>query len=398
MRIDFQNSGETLEAVTPAQIEMRDARIRKRPILGFVILLIILGGGAYGYYLFSRVDTIYTYGLVEAKYTPYYAPFEGTISGLNLERGQLVSKDDVLFTLTPAPSETVREAQDALLDEIERLDEQAGELRANVIEQAQKDVDRLQAAYDDESARRQAAESNAGIELQKLKNVYTSRKRQSDRVSDLFAMGAAIQSDVDIARDASDVAYHTWKQAELGLSVAQEQNEASIAALDKAKLELDRLSRENASDARALERGRLKLSVAQTRPDDLTVRSLFDGIVLEVGAVEGSRVEAERIVISVADRKNIWVEAYVSEKYARHIHAGAEVIVRIPGSGIIPKTVIEIPGTIANDPTTAIRVPELLRDNLPRQQSGIYVRINLSLTDDTLILPGGQVEVVIPTA
>lgn len=398
MRIDFQNSGETLEAVTPAQIEMRDARIKKRPILGFVILLIILGGGAYGYYLFSRVDTIYTYGLVEAKYTPYYAPFEGTISGLNLERGQLVSKDDVLFTLTPAPSETVREAQDALLDEIERLDEQAGELRANVIEQAQKDVDRLQAAYDDESARRQAAESNAGIELQKLKNVYTSRKRQSDRVSDLYAMGAAIQSDVDIARDASDVAYHTWKQAELGLSVAQEQNEASIAALDKAKLELDRLSRENASDARALERGRLKLSVAQTRPDDLTVRSLFDGIVLEVGAVEGSRVEAERIVISVADRENIWVEAYVSEKYARHIHAGAEVIVRIPGSGIIPKTVIEIPGTIANDPTTAIRVPELLRDNLPRQQSGIYVRINLSLTDDTLILPGGQVEVVIPTA
>lgn len=398
MRIDFQNSGETLQAVTPAQIEMRDARIKKRPILGFVLLLIIIGGGAYGYYLFSRVDTIYTYGLVEAKYTPYYAPFEGTINDLSLERGQLVSEDDILFTLTPAPSETVREAQDALLDEIERLNEQAGELRANVIEQAQKDVDRLQAAYDDEAARRKAAESNAGIELEKLKNVYTSRKRQSDRVSDLFAMGAAIQSDVDIARDASDVAYHTWKQAELGLSVAQEQNEASVAALDKAKLELVRLNQENASDARALERGRLKLSVAQTRPDDLTVRSLFDGIVLEVGAVEGSRVEAERIIISVADRGNIWVEAYVSEKYARHVHAGAEVIVRIPGSGVMPNTVTEIAGTIANDPTTALRVPELLRDNLPRQQSGIYVRINLSLTDDTLILPGGQVEVVIPRA
>ena len=390
MRIDFQSSGETLEAVTPAQIEMRDARIRKRPILGIVILLIILGAAAYGYYLFSRVGTIYTYGLVEAKYTPYYAPFEGTVNGLSLERGQLVNKDDVLFTLTPAPSETVREAQDALLDEIERLNEQADELRANVIEQAQKDVDRLQAAYDEDSTRRQAAESNAGIEHQKLRNVYTSRKRRADRVSELFAMGAAIQSDVDIARDAADVAYHTWKQAELGLNVAREQNAASSAALEKAKLELERLNRENASDARALERGRLKLSVAQTRPDDLSVRSLFDGIVLEVGAVEGSRVELGRIVISLADRDNIWVEAYVPEKHARHLRKGAEAIVRIPG------TDGELPGTIANDPTTAIRVPELLRDNLPRQQSGIYVRINLTLTEDIPILPGGQVEVVIP--
>ena len=130
--------------------------------------------------------------------------------------------------------------------------------------------------------------------------------------------------------------------------------------------------------------------MAQTRPDDLSVRSLFDGIVLEVGAVEGSRVELGRIVVSLADRDNIWIEAYVPEKYARHVHAGAEVIVRIPGTGR------DITGTIANDPTTAVRVPELLRDNLPRLQSGVYVRINLTLTEDTPILPGGQVEVVIP--
>ena len=80
------------------------------------------------------------------------------------------------------------------------------------------------------------------------------------------------------------------------------------------------------------------------------------------------------------------------EKYARHVRAGGEAIVRIPG------TDGEIAGTIANNPTTAIRVPELLRDELPRQQSGLYVRINLTLTEDTPILPGGQVEVMIPTS
>ena len=390
MRIDFQSSGQTLEAVTPAQTEMRDARIRKRPILPILLLLLLLGAVAYGYYLFSRSGTIYTYGLVEAKWTPYYAPFEGTVNGLKFERGQLVNKDDILFTLTPAPAETVREAQDALLGEIERLDAQAEELRANIIEQAQKDIDRLQAAYDENSTRRHAAESNAVLEVEKLRNVYVSRKRQADRVSELYSMGAAIQSDVDIVRDAADVAYHTWKQAELGLNVAREHNEANSAALEKARHERERRNEENAADARALQRGMLKLDVAQTRPDDLIVRSLFDGIVLEVGAVEGSRVEQERIIISLADRDNIWVEAYVPEKHARHVHAGVEAIVRIPG------TDIEIPGTIANDPTTAIRVPELLRDELPRQQSGIYVRINLTLTEDVTILPGGQVEVIIP--
>ena len=390
MRIDFQSSGQTLEAVTPAQTEMRDARIRKRPILPILLLLILIGAGAYGYYHLSRSGTIYTYGLVEAKWTPYFAPFEGTVTGLNFERGELVNKDDLLFTLTPAPAETVREAQDALLAEIDRLDEQAEELRANIIEQAQKDVDRLQAAYDEDSTRRHATESNAALEVEKLRNVYLSRKRQADRVSELFAMDAAIQSDVDVVREAADVAYHTWKQAELGLTVAREHNEANDAALEKAKLELARLSEENAADARALQRGMLKLDVAQTRPDDLSVHSLFDGIVLEVGAVEGSRVEEGRIVISLADRDNIWVEAYVPEKYARYVHAGTEAIVRIPG------TDIEIPGTIANDPTTAIRVPELLRDDLPRQQSGIYIRINLTLTEDITMLPGGQVEVIIP--
>ena len=390
MRIDFQNSGETLEAVTPAQTEMRDARIRRRPILPILMLIVIIGLGAYGYYILSRSGTIYTHGLVEAQYTPYFAPFEGTIDGLELVRGQFVNKDDVLFTLRHAPHETVREAQDALLSEIERLNERAEELRANIIDQAQKDVDRLQATYEEDSTRREAAESNAGMEVAKLQNVYADRKRKADRVSDLFAMGAAIQSDVDAASSAADVAYHTWKQAELGLTVAREHSEANSSALEKAELEFARLNEENAADARALALGQLKLEVAQTRPDDLPVISLFDGIVMEVGAVEGSRVELGRIVVSLADRDNIWVEAYVAEKDARHVRAGSEAIIRIPGTNN------EIIGTIANNPGTSIRIPEILRDDLPRQQSGIYVRINLTLTDETTILPGGQVEVVIP--
>lgn len=392
MRIDFQNSGQTQVAVTQAQIDMRDARSGKRPILRVLLVLVVLGAAGAAFYFLSRTGTVYTYGLVAAEYTPYYAPYEGTITELTLERGEVVEKGHLLFSLTPAQSETLKGAQDDLLEKLDRLSEEAAQRQQNLIDQAAKDVERLQAVRDSEVARIDAAVRRAGFEVEKRRNEYDTRKRQADRVSDLYELDAAVLSDVEAARNGAQVAQQNLKQARLELELAESQVAPSEAALAKAQLELERVRAEAGADPASLERGRLTLAVAQSSPEDLTVTSLFDGIILEVGATQGARVESGRVVVSMAATKNIWVEAYVPEKMAKYIHAGGEALVRLPGADE------PIQGTIANESGQAIRVPELLRDNLPGLQTAVYVRINLDLADGQPVLPGGQVEVIIPTS
>ncbi len=389
MRIDFQDSGSTQPAVTPAQTRMRDARTRKRPVLRVVLLLLLLGGGAYAAWWYLRLDTVYTWGLVAARTTPYYAPFEGVVSGLVLERGNSVKTGDALFTLTSIQPDNIRDAQDALISEIDRQKSIASEARANVVAQAQKEVERLRDAHEADVSRKQAAVDIARAELEKLEAVYSTRAQQEKRVADLFALGAAVRSDVEAAEDAARIARHSRDQAHVALAAAENQNVASTAELERAELELERLRSLNPEDASALERGRVELAVAQTRPAPVTVRSLFDGIVMEVGAFDGAQVESGRVVATLATRNDVWVEAYVPANQAKAVRAGATAQVFIPGEAE------PVEGTIAADSGSAVRVPEVLRDKLPAQMMGVYARVNFTPPEGVPIVAGMRVRVVI---
>jgi HlyD family secretion protein len=216
------------------------------------------------------------------------------------------------------------------------------------------------------------------------------RADQAKRVAELFALGAAVKSDVEAAQDAARVARHNRDQAQVALKSAESQNVASTAELERAELELERLQSVNPEDATALERGRVELAVAQTRPAPVTVSSLFDGIVMEVGAIDGAQVESGRVVATLATRNDIWVEAYVPPNQARSVRAGAKAEVYLPGE------LDPIEGTIAADSGSAIRVPEILRDKLPRMMMGIYTRVNFTPPEGMPIVPGARVRVVIP--
>jgi len=277
------------------------------------------------------------------------------------------------------------------VQEIERLNVVAETTKANLVDQAQKDVDREQALYEEEIARRTAMVSTAEIEVEKLTGVYRSHQERAERVAELYEMGAAVKSDVESTRNVAQVAYHNLQQAQQSLTAAWDQVEVSDARLEKTKLEFIRLVDGDVSDHTALERGRVEIAVAQLVPDDLSVEALFDSVVLGVGAVEGSRVELGRVVAHLAARDSIWVEAYVPEKHARHVRPGGAVTVRLPG------VEMDLPGTIVNESGTAVRLPELLRDDLPGMQTGVYARVNVELPAEVSIVPGGQVEVIIPT-
>ena len=78
-------------------------------------------------------------------------------------------------------------------------------------------------------------------------------------------------------------------------------------------------------------------------------------------------------------------------KDAVHVNPGGEAMVQLAGDSSW------IDGVIGNRYGTSVSVPERLQDDLPGQQSGIYVRINLTgLNEGSAIVPGGQVRVRIP--
>jgi len=389
MRIDYQNSGSTQQPVMPAQTRMRDARTPKRPVLRILVLLLLIAAGAGAYWWYARLGAVYTYGIVAARMTPYYAPFEGVVSDLELDRGDHVAQGETLFVLTAAQPENVRDAQDALLGEIDRQKARAEQARENLVAQAEKEVERLQAVVEDEEIRARAAVEAARLEAAKREEVYRARAGRLDRVEDLHALGAAVQSDVDAARTAARVARREWDQARQALQAAEQRTLTSAAALEKAQLEYERLRDGDPVDTAALERGRVELAVAQTRPAAATIQSLFDGVVLEVGAINGAQVEDGRVVANIATRDNIWVEAYIPPEDARRVEAGASAKLYFPGE---PEP---IPGVIAEHSGAAVRVPEILRDKLPNQIMGVYTRIEFTPPDGFPVVPGARVRIVI---
>ncbi len=390
MRIDFQNSGTTQAPVTPAQTQMRNARVQKRPILRFVLLAALAGLAAWGIRGFLRMGTVYTYGLVAARSTPYYAPFEGVVSDLALVRGQQIAHGAPLFTLTSTQPENIRAAQDSLIAEIDRQKGLADHARNYELERATKDVERLSAAYEEYKAMRESAVALAQAEVDKSRDAAAMRRKQAGRTEELFSLGAAISSDVEAARNAAQIARRTLEQAEIVLEAATVVREASRADdLDKAELAFRQLNEGKSEDTSALERGRVELAVAQSRPAPVSVTSLFDGVVMEVGAVNGAQVESGRIVVTLAARESVWVEAYVPARQGRKVRAGAEALVYLPGESDAVK------GTIAADSGAAIRIPEILRDKLPSTMTGIYTRIDFTPPAGVSIVPGSRVRVVI---
>jgi len=389
MRIDFQSSGTTQAPVTPAQTQMRNARTQKRPILRFVLVAALLGLAAWGAWAFLRMGTIYTYGVVAARSTPYYAPFEGVISDLSLARGQQVAQGAPLFTLTSMQPDNIRAAQDSLVAEIDRQKSLADQARHYEMERAVKDVDRLQAAYEEDKAKRESAVALAEAEVAKSRDASAMRRKQADRTEELFGLGAAISSDLEAARNAAQIARRTLDQAEIALKAVTDIRVASRADLDKAELFLRQLQEGKPEDTSALERGRVELAVAQTRPAPVKVASLFDGVVMEIGAVNGAQVESGRVVATLAARESIWIEAYVPASKGRKVRAGGEALVYLPGE---PEA---IKGTIAADSGAAIRIPEILRDKLPSTMTGIYTRIDFTPPVGTSVVPGSRVRVVI---
>ena len=313
MKIEFRKGDEQQEAVTPAQDEMREARSHKWPVFKTLVLMAILSGLGYGYWFWSRMETVYTYGIVSAENETFRAPLQGMLESMELKRGFHVNKDDLLFTITPVLSEKEQQAEQGVRDEFTETQEDAASVEINNLDRARSEAARFKAIYDDDVGRKEHAIWAAVIEVEKLEKFYDAKKERYEKLAKLRDMDAALDSDVRASEHEMQMALHNVEKARLDLEHTMSRTLPSRAAYEKAQLEV-KIAKEAQGSGKPemeLDQARFELTVAMKKRDPIEFHAPSDGVVLEVSSVNGSLVSAGDMIASIAASKPIWVDTFI---------------------------------------------------------------------------------------
>lgn len=390
MRIEFRDTAGTQDPVVPRQTAMRDARSRKVPVLPVLFLIFVVAVAGAGLYFVSRAGDIYTYGLVMSELQTVQAPFQGRVEALAAKRGDRVEADAALFRFVPVPAEAEIAARAMVLEALERARAAEAEARAIAESQARKEIERLEAQWKDESAERAHNLARAEVEVEKLREFLASKTERLARVRQLYNMDAAVNADVLAAENEVALARHELRQAELDRDDAAARQTSSRAELEKAQLALEAIREQGEAGELDIEMAQVKHAFAAAEVPPLTFKALFDGVVMQVNAVNGGLVEAGLPLMTVASTERVWVDAYIPPGRYSRLEPGAEVLVYVAGNSE------PVEGRLAAETASASPVPELLGDQLPRTKIGLYARIELDPNIEAGLVPGTEVRVVVP--
>lgn len=390
MKIKFTTPPDYQQPVSNVQLQVRSAPRIKYPVFQILILLAFVAAVAFGVYQYKTLRSVYTYGIVASDTEYFVAPFDGVVETFGLQRGYPVKAGDLLFTVVPAvPADTGAAEQD-VVEGMEKAHDAATLEQQHRAAQAAREIERLEQVLAEEQAKQAHAIALAEEEVRKLEAFHAAKVQRWTQYTDLLAMDAAVQSDVDGAALEMQLAEHNLAQARIDERLARERPQPSEALLQQARLALERETSVDADPALALNLARFKLELASGQREPVSFRAPYDGVVTETNASSGTRVNTGRAIVSLAATSGVWVDAYIPSKRALGVAPGQAVQVYVPGVDT------PIAGTVAVESGTAVRVPEILRSHMPRVETAAYSRVHTPPAPG--LYPGTVVRVVFPDA
>ena len=387
MKIEFSGESQTQQSVRPAQDQIRQARPPRIPMLRILITLIIFGSIGYGAYRFYYMQSIHTYGVVSSQIESILAPRSGVVSNITIARGLSVTEGDSLFIIDPILTNDETDARARVLDEIQKTDSASNQQRKTSIQLAEKEVQRILKLNTEEIAKRDADYELARLETLKLKEFQEQKLKRLNKLKDLFALDAAIQSDIDGANNEVQLARRNYQQAQVVEKLAKTRALPSENALEVANLQLEAARSAQVVNTADLERARFQLELSKDEQVSIELTSPFDGLVLELEVVAGSHVREGETIATIVQTDKVWIDVFVPTRQYALINEGDEAKIYVPGSAD------PIFGTVSEKLGAVVRPPEILRDDLPRQTTTLYARIELPKGEN--LLPGLEVRVVI---
>lgn len=414
MKVKFHQTERTQTPVRQAQISMREARSPNKPVLRWMTGLMLLGLIVLAGMMLYRTRRIHTYGVVRAEIQELRAPFNGELRRIAVRPGDRVSKGDLILVLASMPaSEAEISARRALRERLEERQESlTAESEARRIQQiraAEAEIARLTAAARDAEAERRYQLEQARIEVEKLTRFHEDKKARYEHARTLLAMDAAVISDVELARSAMELAGYNLDQARVALALAearanpyQDQLERAQADLEtsrqaaseidflieKARAELEFARQDFARAELGVEQGKIEVSIAEGEAQAIEYRALFDGVVTEVGASQGSVITPDELLVTIADLSQKWIDVYVPAKHSMWVAVGSEALLHIPGVRR------PVQGVISGGGGAIVQTPPSIRDYAPKMPRSLYTRVDLE--SRIPLLPGNVVRVVIP--
>jgi HlyD family secretion protein len=274
-----------------------------------------------------RTEPLKVSGIIEADEIRLGSRVGGRVAAIHIAEGDSVSEGQVLVELDPFDLRARLEEADADLAraeaELSRLE--AG-FREEEIAQAKAKRDRLEASLEmliDGPREEDIAAARARLQLAEAE-LERAQSRHA-RVTEAAQRDAANEEEIDDAVRSLKVtqASVNLRQEELRkLEVGTRKEEiaegrAQLAEAEAAlRLQVNGYRPEEIAEARAaVAAARQRANIIQQQIDELTIRSPADGVIETMDLQVGDLVPANAPALSMVDRRELWIRAYVPEKY-----------------------------------------------------------------------------------
>ncbi len=349
MKLSFLKSDTIKEPVKPVQEANRVHKTRGYPIFRGLLIAIACAAPLTLMYLWWSSRQIHAYGVVTGHVGTLTAPARSRLDAIYVSVGDHVHAGDTLYVISS--------------------DEARLELESARQELARERSQLTSPDGDAGSADGSRETDQITIEHARLEERASAAARRLDEVRRLIALQAAVAADERRALAA-------FRDAQLELDV-------SALAMDRSRRTADERLVQVRSRIAELDTRIASLAVL-AGPTEIHAES--DGVIQAITAGPGSTLPKDEAVMSVIDRGELWIDAYVPPGKARQL-ARATIAQVYPAGGESRAGEFSLGGW------HEVRTPEGLRETMPRNATAIRLRIDVD--DPTGLTPGSIARVVL---
>jgi len=289
--------------------------------------ILVVAGLLLGLLIYSQQQTepLHVSGFVEAHEIRIGSRVGGRVHRVLVEEGQPVTAGTVLVELEPFQlKELLAEAQAQLARAIANRDKVKSGFRVEEIAQSRAQYERWEATVERlVNGPRQEDIGAAKAQLELYSAQLSMAQLKQKRVEGLFAKNTTTQEELDQANTELRVA-HAASEAQREL-LAKLENGTRPEELAEARAQREEARqawelRKNGSRAEdlaeseaAVESAQAARDAIQRQIDELQVRAPVDGAIEAIELRPGDLVSPNAPVISILDKTELWVRAYVPE-------------------------------------------------------------------------------------
>src|SRR5256714_4490486 len=289
-----------------------------------LILLMLVAGGAYYWYVSSRPVPLVLTGIVTTNDVVVSPQIAGRIEQLSVNEGDQVKADQMIGVLDAGELE---QEQAYYTAGAEGATSQVAESEAALRFQERQTADQIRQAEANLAAT-QAQQMAAQAELENAKVTFERAERMSKE-------GVVAQQELDQARTAHQVAQSKIDSLPKQIDAQRAPVELAQSNADQVSIRRNQLAtNQKQQAAAAAQRAKAGVRLGYTE-----LRAPIDGVVDVRAARIGEVVTPGQPIVTLINPDDLWVRADVEETYIDRVRVGDKLKVRLPSGDVREGTV-----------------------------------------------------------